>query len=178
MTGRARVFIACSLDGFIAGPNDDLSWLPPPVEGGDDHGYSEFFAGVGALLMGRRTYDVVTTFASWPYEDRPVLVATRRPLTPKVPTVRPVQGSIAELVAEARALAKGRDVYVDGGDVIRQALDAELLDDLTVTIVPVVLGNGHPLFAGATRRHSFSVTSHRLTRGLVQLTLTPAPRSS
>lgn len=173
MTGRVRVFIACSLDGFIAGPNDDLSWLPPPVEG-DDHGYAAFFAGVGALLMGRRTYDVVTTFGSWPYEDRPVLVATRRPLTPKVPTARPVQGPITDLVVEARAAAQGRDVYVDGGDVIRQALDADLIDALTVTIVPVILGAGHPLFAGATRRQALTVTGNRMTRGLVQLDLAPA----
>src|SRR5690606_24896253 len=139
VSGRVRVFIGCSLDGFIAGPNDDLSWLPPPVEG-DDHGYAAVFAGVGALLMGRRTHDAVTTFGSWPYEDRPVLVATRRPLTPKVPTARPVQGPITDLVVEARAAAQGRDVYVDGGDVIRQALDADLIDALTVTIVPVILG--------------------------------------
>ncbi|MFO7181877.1 MAG: dihydrofolate reductase family protein [Pseudomonadota bacterium] len=177
MSGRVRVFVACSLDGFIAGPNDDLSWLPPPAEGAD-HGYSEFFEGVGALLMGRRTYDVVTTFASWPYDDRPVLVATRRPLTPKVPTVRPVQGPITELVAEARAVAQGRDVYVDGGDVIRQALDADRVDALTVTIVPVILGSGHPLFAGATRRHALTVTGNRMTHGLVQLDLVPTRLAS
>ncbi|MCZ7681731.1 MAG: hypothetical protein M5U28_24230 [Sandaracinaceae bacterium] len=61
MSARVRVFIACSLDGFIAGPNDDLSWLPPPRGSGDDHGYGAFFAEVGALLMGRSTYEVAAS---------------------------------------------------------------------------------------------------------------------
>ena len=171
---RVRVFIACSLDGFIAGPDDDLSWLPTGA-GEDDFGYSDFMAGVGALLMGRGTYDVVEAFeGGWPYGERPVVVAIHRPLTPKVPTVRAGTGTIAELVAMARAAAGERDVYVDGGDLIRQALDAGLVDDMIVTIVPVVLGAGHPLFAGVTRRHALQLVSHRAAReGLVQLTLRP-----
>ncbi len=175
MNGRVRVFIATSLDGFIAGPNDDLSWLPPvPSPDGDDYGYGTFFAAVGALLMGRRSYDVVAKFDPWPYADRPVLVATRRPLEPAAPTVRAVSGSIVALVAEARAAAGERDVYLDGGDLIRQALDADLVDELTVTIVPVVLGAGHPLFAGVARRRALALVAHRVAGGLAQLTYQPA----
>lgn len=174
MAGRARVFIATSLDGFIAGENDDLSWLPPPVPG-DDFGYDTFLAQMGALLMGRRTYDVVAGFPGvWPYGERPVLVTTRRPLTPKVPSVRAVSGTMAELVAQAKEAAKGLDVYLDGGDVIRQALDAGLVDELTVTVVPVILGRGHPLFAGATQRRALTLLrSEPLSGGLVQLTYAP-----
>lgn len=175
MSARVRVFIACSLDGFIAGPNDDLSWLPPPGGSGDDHGYGAFFAEVGALLMGRSTYEVAASFeGAWPYEDRPVLVATTRPLAPKVETVRPVRGDIADLIGQAREAAGGRDVYLDGGVMIRQALDAALVDELVVTYVPVVLGAGSPLFAGVSRRRSFALLSQRESGGLVQLTLRPA----
>lgn len=171
MAGRIRVFIACSLDGFIAGEGDDLSWLPPP--GDDDHGYGAFMAEVGALLMGRGTYDVVTGFDAWPYGERPVLVATSRPLVPAVTVVRAVAGPIDVLVAEARAVAGGGDVYLDGGELIRQALDADLVDELTVTIVPVVLGAGHPLFAGVARRRHLELVSQRASGGLVQLVLRP-----
>ena len=171
VAGRIRVFIACSLDGFIAGVDDDLSWLPPA--GDDDHGYAAFMADVGALLMGRGTYDVVTGFDAWPYGERPVLVATTRPLLPAVTAVRAVQGPIAALVAEARVAAGEGDVYLDGGELIRQALDADLIDELTVTVVPVILGAGHPLFAGVAHRRQLELIGHRVAGSLVQLTLRP-----
>jgi dihydrofolate reductase len=185
---QVRVYIACSLDGFIAGPGDDLSWLPgadpaassppegpsPPADPGA-LGFDQFMANVGALLMGRRTYDVVAGFGgSWPYGGRPVLVSTRRPLQPVVPAVRSVVGPIAELIGEARAAAAGKDVYIDGGALIRQALDAGLIDHLIVTVVPVVLGEGVPLFAGASRRCPLEFTGHyRFGGGMVQLHARP-----
>ncbi len=165
MAGRIRVFIAASLDGFIAGPEDDLSWLPAG-EGPTGHeegavDFAAFMSEVGALLMGRRTYDVVCGLGGgWAYGDTPVLVATTRPLEPAVASVRAARGTIEELVAAAREVAAGRDVYVDGGNLIRQALDAELVDELIVTVVPIVLGAGVPLFAGAARRHAYTITGH------------------
>ena len=176
MNGRVRVFIACSLDGFIAGLDDDLSWLPQPSPGDtSDHGFGAFMAGVGALLMGRRTFDVVADFEdAWPYGERPVLVATHRTLNTSRSTVRSVHGSIQELVGEAREAAAGHDVYIDGGDLIRQGLDAGLVDDMTVTIVPIVLGEGIPLFAGARKRHRLELRSQtELGSGLVQLAYCP-----
>lgn len=172
--GRVRVFCASSLDGFLAGENDDLSWLPAPVPGGSDHGFGVFLSDVGALLMGRRTYDVVAGFdGPWPYGDRPVLVATHRPLSAARSEVRAVCGVIDEIVAEARAAASGRDVYLDGGDLIRQALDAGIIDELIVTFVPAVLGRGVPLFAGAGHRHAFELVRCETLDGLVQVTYRP-----
>jgi dihydrofolate reductase len=182
---RARVFIACSLDGFIAGEGDDLSWLTGPGSVDDrsegdapaekpEFGYTAFFAQIGAMLMGRNTYRVVEGFDGWPYEDRPVLVATTKPLTPKAPTVRAVKGTIGELVAEAKAAAGERDVYLDGGDIIRQALDAGLVDELVVSLIPTVIGRGAPLFAGVAQRHRFRIVSvQHFTAGMVQLTMRP-----
>lgn len=174
MPSRVRVFVACSLDGFIAGSDDDLSWLPGPV-GEDDYGYGAFMAGVGALLMGRRTYDVVEGLpGAWPYGDRPVLVATTRALTPSNATVRAVAGPIDTLVQAAREAAGDRDVYIDGGNLIRQALDAGLVDELTITLVPMVLGEGLPLLAGTKARHSLErVEVREAAGGLVQLTYRP-----
>ena len=176
---RVRAFIAASLDGFIAGEDDDMSWLPAPEASGEDHGFGAFLADVGALLIGRRSYDVVVGFdGPWPYGDRPVLVATHRALVSPVFTVRPVHGAIAELVQTARDAAAGRDVYVDGGDVLRQVLDAGLLDEVVVTVIPVILGRGAPLFAGARARHCLElVQCTSLAGGMVQLTYRASRRA-
>lgn len=171
---RTRVFVGASVDGFIAGPNDELDWLTA-TEGEVPETFAPFFAQIGAVLMGRRTYDVVYGFESaWPYGDTPLLVATGRPMTAKRPSVRAVQGSIAELVEQAKQVAGERDVYVDGGKLIRAALDADLVDEITVTVVPIVIGVGVPLFAGVTRHHRLELISHRALGGAaVELTYKP-----
>lgn len=181
---RVRVYIACSLDGFIAGADNDLSWLPQEDDAPDPPGwqrdpgaieYADFIANVGALLMGRGTFDVVQGFGvDWPYGDRPVLVPTHRPLETDVPTVRAVSGSISDLVAEALAAADGKDVYIDGGVLIRDALDAGLIDDMIITMSPTVLGSGHPLFAGALNRHPLEfINVCRYAFNMVQLHVRP-----
>jgi dihydrofolate reductase len=182
---RVLVYIACSFDGFIAGPGDDLSWLPgadpaaPETLAPDPEskalGFDAFLSNVGALLMGRRSYEVVAGFGgAWPYGKRPVLVATHRPLQPLSPEVRAVRGEIAQLVALARAAAGSQDVYLDGGNLIRQALDAGLVDELVVTMVPILLGEGFPLFAGVRKRHALEFLSHeRFGRKLLQVQLRP-----
>ncbi|MCU0258876.1 MAG: dihydrofolate reductase family protein [Solirubrobacteraceae bacterium] len=174
MAGRVRIFLACSLDGFIAGPDGDLAWLPEP-RAGEDLGFEAFLAASSALLMGRTTYDVVAGFdGPWPYGDTPVFVATTRPLDPVAPGVRAVRGTPAELLAAVQAAAPG-DVYLDGGALVRAFLAAGLVDELTLTVIPVLLGAGVPLFAGASRRTSLRLVRERAyAGGLVQLTYAPA----
>ncbi len=186
---RVRVYIACSLDGFIAGPGDDLSWLPG-ADGeatsesfGTDQGagglsFEDFMSDVGALLMGRRTYDVVVGFGgAWPYGERPVLVATHRPLQPAATHVRPIDGDVSTLIATAQQAAGEKDVYLDGGNLIRQAMDAGLVDELIVTMAPVLLGRGHALFAGVTKRHTLQLLGHDdFGGGMVQLRYRPLTR--
>src|SRR5262245_25845938 len=149
---RTHVFVGASLDGFIAGPNDELDWLSGGGDGGGSAearaSFARFFAGIGCVLMGRRTYDVVSGFQGpWPYGDTPLLVVTSRPLTPKVPSVQSASAPLEALVARAREIAGKRDVYIDGGKLIRSALDLGLVDEITVTVVPMILGAGIPLFA-------------------------------
>jgi dihydrofolate reductase len=192
---RVRVYIACSFDGFIAGPGDDLSWLPgadPNASGGPDAvpqppaakdvdaapgsvGYAEFMQQVGALLLGRRTFDVVMGFGGeWPYGNRSVLVATHRPIRANIPNVHAVSGTIEELVATAKQRAGNEDVYLDGGNLIRQALSAGLVDDLIVTLVPELLGQGHPLFAGLEARCSLEFTGYYpFGQGMLQIHARP-----
>jgi dihydrofolate reductase len=158
MTNKIRVYCAISLDGFLAGEADELDWLgePDPNIQGEPGtiDFTSFLAETGAMLMGRRTFDVVWGFdGPWPYGELPVLVATNRALDPPLPTVRPVKGDMVSLCAEARVVAGDKHVTLDGGALITQALDANLVDEMVLTIVPVLLGRGIRLYQGSERHH-------------------------
>ncbi len=174
---RVRVYLACSVDGFIAGADDDLTWLEPPDaaarrgrEQTDALTYDAFIGDVGAILMGRRTYDVVLGFDRWPYGEMPVLVATRRPLALVRASVTAVSGDIASLVELGLEAARGKDLYVDGAHLVRDALAANLVDELVLTIVPVLLGSGVRLFTDSLQRRALKFTHHAAFGDMVQLT--------
>jgi len=140
------VFVGVSVDGFLARPNDDLDWLP---EGGDEpHGYDELMASVDALVMGRRTFEKVLTFGEWPYGSKRVVVLSGRPLDLTRAGGGPVEqmaGSPGGIVAQLaeRGIA---NLYVDGGVTIQEFLRAGCVDRLIITRVPVLIGEGIPLF--------------------------------
>ena len=181
---RVRVYIGCSVDGCIAGPNHDLSFLTEhaPVGDGDSGGglgFEAFLGQVGALLMGRRTYQVSLDYDAWHYGDRPVLVATHHtlPPAPQGGHARAVQGPIAELVAAGLAAADGKDLYLDGGDLVRQGLDAGLVDELCLTFLPVILGRGIRLWDSLQNRNDLKFdppTAHG--NGMVQVSATVLKR--
>lgn len=172
---RCAVFIATSLDGCIARSDGDLDWLPHDEDlgDGDDHGYAAFVAGVDVIVMGRATYDTVLGFGvGWPYE-LPVVVLTHRPVdVPDGADVRTASGPVDAVVADLEA-AGFASAYVDGGDVIQQFLAADLVDDMTITVVPVLLGDGIRLFGDLDRDLRFRAGEPRLvTGGLLQTTWT------
>ncbi|WNM25321.1 dihydrofolate reductase family protein [Demequina capsici] len=183
--GRVRAYLATSVDGFIAGPEDEIGWLQEPrntgvplaVEPWVDHvpdglTYDEFVQDVGCLLMGRRTFDVACGFGTWPYGEVPVLVATRRPLSQSEGAVTAVEGDIEDLIDAAHDVADGKDVYIDGGALIRQALEVGALDELVVTVIPTVLGGGVRLFEVPMPRIDLAVSDVRkYGGGFVQLHL-------
>ncbi|WP_062303817.1 dihydrofolate reductase family protein [Demequina subtropica] len=185
---QVRAYLAMSLDGFVAGPADDLAWLDrtaerapigaePWTSADTDQplDFEPFLDQVGAILMGRRTYDVAAGFDQWAYRDIPMLVATHRDLGHARPSVTAVDGSLAELLARAREHAGDKDIYIDGAMMVREALEQRLLDHLVVTLMPTVLGAGVALFAGST--HPTELTVERVARygpGLVQLHLRPS----
>lgn len=171
------VFCAVSLDGYIAGEGDALDWLgEPDFHATGDAGtvdFATFLGQTGAMIMGRRTYEVVSGFEGpWPYGELPILVATRRPLEGAPPSVQAAAGDIASLCAQARALAGDKRVYLDGGHIISQALDAGLVEELILTVVPTLLGGGIALYQGG-QRHAFSVVHQGRFGEMVQLRLTP-----
>lgn len=179
MPGRVRVYIATSFDGFIAGPKDELDWLPNPSPDTqlpeDVIGFETFLSQCGAMVMGRRTYEVAAGFeGAWFYGALPILVPTHRPLQPKVPSVSATSGTIDAILDEALRIAGEKDVYVDGGATVRAALDAGRVDELIVTVVPILLGKGISLFAGLERRRPLEFLSHRdYGGGLVQWVARP-----
>jgi dihydrofolate reductase len=168
---RASVFVGASLDGFIARLDDTLDFLKS--EGGEEvgpHGFEEFFATVDALVMGRRTYDVVLAFDSWPYGEKPVFVLSHRPLAaaPSGARVERLEGDPAAVIAELGRRGFGH-LYVDGGAVIQQFLRAGLVQRLVVTRVPVLIGSGIPVFGPVDRDVPLRlVASRALPGGAVQ----------
>jgi dihydrofolate reductase len=168
LTVKASVFVGTSLDGFIARANGDLDFLPPG--GGEPHGYEEFMATVDALVIGRKTFETVLTFDAWPYGEKPVFVLSTRTLAPAPPgaVVERMSGNPADIVSQLDARGIGH-VYVDGGITIQRFLRAGLIQRLIITRVPVLIGDGIPLFGSVP--HDIALT-HFATRqyasGLVQ----------
>ncbi len=165
---KASVFIGTSLDGFIARANGDLDFLPP--DGGEPYGYDELMATVDALAIGRKTFETVLTFDTWPYGEKPVFVLSTRPLAPAPlgAVLERMSGAPDEIVSQLAARGI-RHVYVDGGTTIQRFLQAGLIQRLIITRVPVLIGAGIPLFGALQRdialRH---VATRQYASGLVQ----------
>jgi dihydrofolate reductase len=165
---KASVFIGTSLDGFIARANGDLDFLPPG--GGEPHGYEEFMGTVDALIIGRKTFETVLSFDAWPYAAKPVFVLSTRsiPAAPVGAVVEHLSGDPGDILSDL-ATRGIRHVYVDGGITVQRFLRAGLIQRLIVTRVPVLIGEGIPLFGSVS--HDIALT-HVATRqyasGLVQ----------
>ena len=147
----ASVFIGTSVDGFIARPDGALDFLP--ASGGEPHGYNEFFASIDALVIGRRTFETVLSFPQWPYGEKPVIVLSRQPLDSselRGGRVEWMQGSPREIFSELEGRGI-RHVYIDGGVTIQRFLREGLIQRLTITRVPVLIGQGIPLFGSLPR---------------------------
>lgn len=162
------VFVGASVDGFIARPNGDFDFLPPG--GGEPHGYDEFIANVDAIVIGRKTFETVLTLGPWPYGNKRVVVLSSRPVdlsAVREGVVEQMAGSPSEIVSQLAARGAHR-LYVDGGIAIQGFLRAGLIHRLTNTRVPVLIGDGIPLFGSLPRdirlRH---VVTRQYPSGLV-----------
>ena len=164
---KASVFIGISLDGFIARPDGAFDFLPEDAE---PHGYDEFMASVDTLVIGRKTFETVLTFPTWPYGDKRVVVLSSRPLDLSAARgeVEQMAGPPAEIAARLTATGS-RHAYIDGGITIQGFLRAGLIQRLLITRVPVLIGEGVPLFGTLPRdvrlRH---VATRQFASGLVQ----------
>lgn len=145
---KISLFIAMSLDGYIAKPNDDLTFLKLVEKAGEDYGYGEFTDTIDTLIIGRRTYDYVLKNVGLSHYDngqRDVYVITRTE-RPQVGRTTFYTGNLTELVKRLKS-EKGKNIYCDGGaEVINELLKHDLIDEFIISIVPVLLGNGTRLF--------------------------------
>jgi dihydrofolate reductase len=142
------VYVGASLDGYIAGPNDELDWLDEwshPDDG--DYGYGEFMEGIDALLLGRRSFDVVLGFGEWHYTVPAFVLSNTLTEVPEALSdrVQLCRGPLPD-VLEQMAAQGFENVYLDGANVVQQALAAGLVDELIVTRLPIILGGGISLF--------------------------------
>lgn len=142
------LFIATSLDGYIAQPNDDLSFLKLVEKEGEDYGYAEFTANIDTIIIGRKTYDyVLREIGSSHYDngERNVYVITRTK-RPSVGKTTFYTGNLTELVQQLKN-EKGKNIYCDGGaEIVNELLKNDLIDELIISIVPVLVGSGTRLF--------------------------------
>jgi dihydrofolate reductase len=169
---KLSLFIATSLDGYIAKPNDDLSFLKIVEKEGEDYGYTKFTDTIDTLIIGRKTYDyVVSEIGASHYDngERDVYVITR--------TERPSVGRTAFYTEDLARLVKrlqsenGKNIYCDGGaEVITELLKHDLVDEFTISIIPILLGQGTRLFKDGRPEQMLELVGTRtFDTGLVQL---------
>jgi len=169
---KISLFIATSLDGYIAKPNDDLSFLKIVEKEGEDYGYAEFTSKIDTIIIGRKTYDYVLNEVGASYYDngqRDVYVITRTK-KPQVGRTIFYTGSIIDLVKRLKS-EKGKNIYCDGGaEVVNELVKNDLIDEFTISIIPVLLGNGTRLFKdGRPEQILELIKAQTFETGLTQL---------
>lgn len=164
------LYIAASLDGYIATNAGDLDFLSAVEKPGEDYGYADFIAGIDTVILGRKTYEKVLSFGiPFPHADKKTFVVTR--------TEKPAEGtivfytkSLAELVSALKQ-ENGKNIFCDGGgEIVHELLKQQLIDELIVSYIPVLLGEGIPLFKpGRPQQPLELVSAKSFEKGLVQL---------
>ncbi|MEM1126040.1 MAG: dihydrofolate reductase family protein [Bacteroidota bacterium] len=168
----AAVFIATSLDGYIAREDGALDWLLHyEAAEGEDHGYADFMATIDTLVMGRKTFEKVLTFGAWPYQSTRVVVLSARGV--EVPEA--LASRVEVLALEPAALLQhlgatgSRRVYVDGGQTIQRFLQAGLIREMIITRAPVLIGTGIPLFGVLSQDLNLEhMSTQAFANGLIQ----------
>ncbi|KTD41567.1 dihydrofolate reductase and methyltransferase [Legionella parisiensis] len=151
MSIKCSVFIATSIDGFISRNDGSIDWLMKAnslVPEGEDGGYKSFISSVDGLVMGRNSFEQVLSFDEWPYGELPVVVLSSDPMDIPKHLQKYVSSSSATPSALVQRLAKKgmKHLYVDGGITIQKFIIENLIDELTITLIPILLGSGRSLF--------------------------------
>lgn len=167
------VYIAESLDGFIADANNSVDWLNEiPNPDGDDYGFSDFMQNIDAIVMGRRTFETVQSFGIWPYE-KPVIVLSKS--IDKLPEKFEGKATVSKDDIDSllkRLYKKGyKRLYIDGGKVIQSFLNLNLIDEMIITRIPILLGDGVRLFGKLKQKMKFKqIGTKVLDNGLTTTT--------
>jgi dihydrofolate reductase len=142
------VYIATSIDGYIATKSGDTEWLHElPNPNNSDYGYSEFIANIDALIMGRNSFEKVRTFETWPYDKKVFVLTNTLTEIPKdlIGKVEFISGKLDHILSSVHSQGF-HNLYIDGGLVIQQFLEHDMIDELIITRIPILLGSGIPLF--------------------------------
>jgi dihydrofolate reductase len=170
MDRKVIVYIATSLDGYIAKPNDDIGFLSIVEQDGEDYGYADFIKTVDAVIVGRKTYDKVISMGfDFPHADKDTYIITRTP-RPDIGSVKFYTGDIKELVGNLKS-GKGKNIFCDGGaEIVNELLKDKLVDELIISVVPVLVGNGTKLFNdGRPEQRLELISTKQFEKGLTQL---------
>lgn len=164
------LYIAMSLDGYIAKPDDDLGFLSIVEQEGQDYGYADFVSTVDAVIVGRKTYDKVLSMGyDFPHADKDAYIITRTP-RPDIGNVKFYTGNIKDLVDRLK-IQEGKNIFVDGGaETVNGLLKDRLIDEFYISVIPVLLGEGVRLFKdGRPEQQLTLVSSKHFDKGLTQL---------
>lgn len=169
-TRQVILYIAMSLDGYIAKPNDDLSFLSLVEKKGEDYGYQEFIKTIDTVIMGRKTYDWVMKHVKiFPHKDLDVYIITRSHRH-NAGKIKFYSGDLKELVLALKKV-QGKDIFIDGGaEIVNELLREKLIDEFYISIIPVLLGDGVRLFnSGFPEQKLKLISSLQFDTGLNQL---------
>jgi len=169
---KMSVYIATSIDGYIAKEEDDLDWLttfsPPDDTPDGDYGFKNFLASTDAIIMGKNTYKIASSVDAWPYQGKRVIVLSST-LSSVRESAELYDGDIIVLVNQLYN-DMVRHIYVDGGKTISQFLNLKLIDELIISVIPVILGSGISLFQNIQHESWYRlIASRAYSNGLVQL---------
>ena len=170
MPRKLILYIATSLDGYIAKPNDDLSFLSIVQKDGEDYGYSEFVSSIDTVILGRKTYDwIMAVVDEFPHMDKISYIITRTE-RPSIGNINFYNGTLNSLVKKLKS-EKGKNIFIDGGaEIVHELLKANLIDEFIISIIPILVGDGIKLFAdGRPELKLKLVTLKKFETGLIQM---------
>ena len=170
MNRNLVLYIAMSLDGYIAKKDDDLGFLSMVEKEGEDYGYGDFINTVDAVIVGRKTYDKVLSMGfDFPHADKDAYIITRTP-RPTIGNVKFYSGDLKELVYQLKS-QKGKNIFCDGGaEIANELLREDLIDELIISVIPILLGDGIRLFKDGRPEKALELVSvNSFEKGLVQV---------
>jgi len=160
---KIKLYIAVSLDGYIARHNGDLDWLIEdyPITADMNYGYDDFFKSVDTIIMGGRTYrDIMCMDVVWPYKDKTTYVITRNPVMPK-DNINFITENVIETISQLRGKDR-KDIWlVGGGELTTMLLNHDLIDEMIITYIPVILGNGIALFPNNPKESKWDLVENK-----------------
>ena len=170
---RVTLYIACSIDGYIARPNGSLDWLDAiPNPDKIDHGYNDLLRKTSCIIMGRNTYSELLGFGiEWPYQDiMTYVVSNNSSFKPETPSTEKLSGNIVEAVNKIKSRTVKNIWLVGGGQLVTYFLNQDLIDRMIISIIPAILGEGIPLFPNKPKESNWTLTeSTAFSTGIVSL---------